>query len=131
MLECPLNSFLSQLAVLICGAWILLAPWSIASVGSSISHTLECAEEAAEVVRLSKDLAWWKWLAQLLLLIAVFVLSVIGAFVWLCASFLRAAVLGYRAPPASEQAISRAPTEAERKLLVALRNRHHGELPGQ
>ena len=130
MIDGPNNSHFSQLAVFICGLGILLAPWSPASVESRISHTLECAKQAIEVFRLSKEVAWWKWLAQLLICFITFVLSVAGALVWLSAGFCRAFFLRRRAPQEVGPAVNRAPNTAERQHLLALRDRQHGMLPG-
>ena len=119
----------SSLAWIICaGAVWLFSPWWVTPTppAPTVAHTVECAYEITENIRLSRLIDWWRWFALLLLVISALLLLVLAGLLW--SGGLVWHTLAKRLGRVVA-AVERGPTEAERGILKALRTRQaHGVL---
>ena len=102
--------------------WIVL-PWAPPGPSPpSVAHTIECAEEITENLKLQRSLDWWRRLLLLLVALIVVALAILGV---LLASGLLLIQVTYRGAPCVKD-IRREPTAAERvRVRQARQSRAH------
>ena len=85
-----------------------------------VAHTLECAEEITEVIRLTRAHSWWRFFALLAALLVVALTCLFAGLLWTGTLCVRSAVVvAHRV-----RGVVRAPTVEEQRHLDRLRSRH-------